>query len=90
MNSREWIIRAKAYIVLALCQARFKCYPFTYFIFTEALPDDNINVLTLRMKTWSQGKAMELVKVTYGVSGGYLVSAVNSPSFHLSVPLQGI
>lgn len=66
MNSREGIRRAKAYIVLAPCQARLKCYPFTYFIFTEALPDGSIDVLTLRMKIWSWGKAMELVKVTYG------------------------
>lgn len=52
----------------------------------EALPDGSINVLTLRMKIWSQGKAMELVKVIYGVSGDYLVSVVSSPSFYSLYP----
>lgn len=49
-------------------------------IVTEALPDDNTNVLTLWMKTWGRGKATELAKLTYLVSAGRLVSAVSSPS----------
>lgn len=90
MNSREGIIRAKAHIVLAPCQARFKCYPFTYFIFTEALPDGSINVLTFRMKTWSWGEAMELVKVIYGVLVAVWSLWSVLPPSALFIPLQGI